>query len=43
MSFSVNWYYEENDEDMRELGVDISNIINHPFNFYNFESDGDWL
>jgi len=43
VSFSIKWYYEENDEDMCELGVDISNIIRHPFNFYTFDGDGDWL
>jgi hypothetical protein len=29
---SINWYYEEVDEDMRETGKDFQKIINLPFN-----------
>ncbi len=36
VSFVVEWFYEENDEDMRELGEDISDIIDYPFYFYSF-------
>ena len=30
-SVTVNWYYEEDDEDMLEAGEDYSAIINMPF------------
>ena len=28
----INWYYEEGDEDVLEIGEDFSSIINFPFN-----------
>lgn len=31
--FVVNWYYDEMDEDMKEVGEDFSDILNIPFNF----------
>lgn len=30
---SINWYYEEGDEDILEKGEDISSALNIPFNF----------
>jgi len=29
----VNWYYEEGDEDIHEVGEFISSVLNMPFNF----------
>jgi hypothetical protein len=29
---AVNWYYEEDDEDMQEAGEDYSDILGMPFN-----------
>jgi hypothetical protein len=31
--FIINWYYEEDDEDILEKGEKISTILNIPFNF----------
>jgi hypothetical protein len=31
--YSINWYYEEGDEDILEKGEDISSALNIPFNF----------
>ena len=36
VSFTIEWFYEENDDDMRELGEDISDIIDYPFYFYSY-------
>jgi hypothetical protein len=30
----IDWYYDENDEQMYDDGMDLSNSINIPFNFY---------
>jgi hypothetical protein len=30
----INWYYEEGDDDMLELGQDIESQINMPFDYY---------
>jgi len=30
----INWYYEEGDDDMLELGQDIESQINLPFDFF---------
>lgn len=35
---SVNWYYEEGDEDMLEAGEDYDIIISIPFNFIEVEN-----
>lgn len=32
----INWYYEEGDEDIFEVGKTIESQINIPFNFYEF-------
>ena len=29
----VNWYYEEEDEDMQEAGEDLSSFFNYEFNY----------
>ena len=34
---TVNWYYEEFDEDMREVGEDYSDVINLPFLYFEIE------
>ncbi|MBD79911.1 MAG: nuclear pore complex subunit [Crocinitomicaceae bacterium] len=34
---TVNWYYEEDDEDMLEAGEDYDIIISIPFNFVSVE------
>jgi hypothetical protein len=31
--FIVNWYYEEDDEDVLALGENISSVLDIPFNF----------
>ena len=33
----VNWYYEEDDEDMEEAGEDYQAIIKLPFNMIEVE------
>ncbi len=33
----VNWYYEEDDEDMFEAGEDYQSIINIPFKMIEME------
>ena len=33
----INWYYEEDDEDMREVGIDYQTIIKVPFNMIEIE------
>ncbi len=30
---TINWYYDEMDDDMKEVGEDFSDILNVPFNF----------
>ena len=35
----INWYYEEDDEDMREAGEDYQAIVNHTFNMQQVELD----
>lgn len=35
----VNWYYEEDDEDMLEAGEDYQSIINIPFNMIEIKED----
>ena len=32
-SVTVNWFYAENDDDMREVGEDYAQILNLNFNF----------
>lgn len=35
---TINWFYEEDDEDMREVGEDYSNVLNLDFNFIKFSA-----
>jgi hypothetical protein len=32
-SLTINWYYDEDDEDMMEQGEDLSDLLNIEFNF----------
>ena len=34
----INWYYDEDDEDMLEAGEDYQSIIKVPFKMHEFES-----
>ena len=36
-NIEVNWYYEEDDLDMKECGLDFSAMINLPFKFIEVE------
>ncbi len=33
---TINWFYEEGDEDIYEVGKTIESQINLPFNFYEY-------
>ena len=33
MDVTINWYYEEYDEDMLEAGEDYSDLLDHKFNY----------
>jgi hypothetical protein len=33
---SIKWYYEEDDEDMLEMGKDYESLLLIPFNFYEY-------
>jgi hypothetical protein len=33
----VNWHYEQEDEDIRDKGEEMSLILGHPFNFISFK------
>ena len=35
----VNWYYEEEDEDMLETGEDIADLLDLDFNFISDDSE----
>jgi len=34
----IDWYYEEDDTDMLEVGEDLSKIVKHKFNLISVES-----
>ena len=34
---SINWYYEEDDDEIREMGTDYSAVINMPFTIIELE------
>ena len=34
----IDWYYEEDDTDMLEVGQDLSKIVKHKFNLISVES-----
>ncbi|WP_420318677.1 DUF1987 domain-containing protein [Ekhidna sp.] len=38
-TITINWYYEEGDEDMMEAGEDYSDLLDLDFNFYEIEED----
>jgi hypothetical protein len=38
MNVKVNWQYEKDDVDMREVGQEISRIVKFPFEFTEGES-----
>ncbi len=40
-TIEVNWYYEEDDEDMQESGEDFKEIINLPINMTLLDEDED--
>ena len=33
LKMKINWYFEDGDEDMKEVGEDFSEMISFPFNF----------
>ncbi len=35
-NITINWFYEEGDEDIFEVGKTIESQINLPFNFYEY-------
>jgi len=41
MEVDIDWYYEEYDEDMREVGEDLSDMVNYKFNYYSFRKEDD--
>lgn len=36
---TINWYYEEGDDDMMEAGEDYSDLLDLKFNFFEIEED----
>ena len=36
---TINWYYEEGDDDMMEAGEDYSDLLDLNFNFFEIEED----
>ena len=36
---TINWYFEEGDDDMMEAGEDYSDLLDLDFNFYEIEED----
>lgn len=36
---TINWYYEEGDDDMMEAGEDYSDLLDLDFNFFEIEED----
>lgn len=36
---TINWYYEEGDDDMMEAGEDYSDLLDLEFNFHEMEED----
>lgn len=41
LSVNINWYFEEDDEDMEESGEDFKEIIRIPINMIMLEEDED--
>jgi hypothetical protein len=42
LSTQVNWYYDQGDEDILDLGDYISNILGKPFNFITIREKHDY-
>lgn len=38
---TINWYFEEGDDDMMEAGEDYSDLLDLDFNFFEIEDDDD--
>lgn len=38
-SVYIKWYYEEDDEDMLDLGRDYESLIHIPFDFYEYSGE----
>ncbi|MEQ8358785.1 MAG: DUF1987 domain-containing protein [Cytophagales bacterium] len=39
LNVSINWYYEEEDEDMQEAGEDYSDLLDVPFEIIELEEE----
>lgn len=39
LNVNVNWYYEEEDEDMQEAGEDYSDLLDVPFEIIELEEE----
>jgi len=35
---TVDWYYQEDDEDMQDAGEDYADIVELPFNFISYQT-----
>ncbi|MDX9845779.1 MAG: DUF1987 domain-containing protein [Tenuifilaceae bacterium] len=35
--FSIDWYYQADDEDMQDAGEDYADIVEVPFNFISYQ------
>jgi hypothetical protein len=33
----IDWYYQEDDEDMQDAGEDYADIVEVPFNFISYQ------
>ncbi len=38
---TVDWYYQEDDEDMQDAGEDYADIVELPFNFISYQTISD--
>ncbi len=38
-TITINWYYEEGDDDMMEAGEDYSDLLDLDFNFFEIEEE----
>ena len=39
LNVKIDWYYEENDDDMKEVGEELSEVVDFPFEYFMLESD----
>lgn len=37
-SVTIDWYYQEDDEDMQDAGQDYADIVELPFNFISYQA-----